>query len=121
MERQLKAMDGGVAAQRLPTKAAKLGPVGAETYVAGVKTRWIDNRLSVTAAIFHTEADNAQTDAPEDPTITSSTANSASTKSRHLCAVTRRVEIVAGYTSLHGRIIEAGAVRVLEGGAGKRC
>ena len=64
------SFDPSAEALSLTTKTANLGPVKAKTYELGAKIDWLDGRLTSTGAIFHTELDNAQTNDPDNPTVT---------------------------------------------------
>ncbi len=63
------SFDPSAEALTLTTKTANLGPVKAETYEAGAKSEWAGGALQLSAAVFHTEVDNAQTNDPDNPTI----------------------------------------------------
>ena len=64
------SFDPSAEALSLTTKTANLGPVKAKTYEVGGKIDWLDGRLSTTGALFNTEVDNAQTNDPDNPTLT---------------------------------------------------
>ena len=62
--------DPSAEALSLTAKTANLGPVKAKTYEVGAKIDWLDGRLNTTGALFRTEVDNAQTNDPDNPTLT---------------------------------------------------
>jgi catecholate siderophore receptor len=104
------SFDPSAEALSLTTKTANLGPVKARTYEAGAKTGWLDGALALTGAVFRTEVDNAQTNDPENPTITVLNGDQRVDglelgASGHL---TRQWEIFAGYTYLDGKTISSG-------------
>jgi len=104
------SFDPSAEALTLTTKTAGLGPVKAKTYEAGAKTEWLHGGLSLTGAVFHTEVDNAQTNDPDNPTITVLNGNERVNgleigATGHL---TRHWEIFSGYTYLDGRTIASG-------------
>jgi catecholate siderophore receptor len=104
------SFDPSAEALSLTTKTANLGPVKAKTYEAGAKTLWLDGKLTVTGAVFQTEVDNAQTNDPDNPTITVLNGNQRVNgfelgASGHL---TQQLKITAGYTYLDGDTIASG-------------
>ncbi|MGH7025182.1 MAG: TonB-dependent receptor [Caulobacteraceae bacterium] len=104
------SFDPSAEALALTTKTADLGPVKAKTLEAGAKTRWLDGGLTLTGAVFRTEVDNAQTNDPDNPTLTVLEGDERVdgvefTASGHLSS---KLEIVAGYTYLDGRTIASG-------------
>jgi catecholate siderophore receptor len=104
------SFDPSAEALALTTKTANLGPVKAKTYEAGAKTGWLGGAVSLTGAVFRTEVDNAQTNDPENPTITVLNGDQRVDGlelglSGHL---TRQWEVFGGYTYLDGRTIAAG-------------
>jgi len=104
------SFDPSAEALALTTKTANLGPVKAKTYEAGAKTGWLGGMLSVTGAVFHTEIDNAQTNDPENPTVTTLDGNQRVNGFELGAAgyLTRQLEILAGYTYLDARTIASG-------------
>jgi catecholate siderophore receptor len=104
------SFDPSAEALALTTKTANLGPVKAKTYEAGAKTGWLGGMLSVTGAVFHTEVDNAQTNDPENPTVTTLDGNQRVNGFELAAAgyLTRQLEIFAGYTYLDARTIASG-------------
>jgi catecholate siderophore receptor len=104
------SFDPSAEALTLTTKTANLGPVKAKTYEAGAKTGWLDGMFSTTAAVFRTEVDNAQTNDPENPTLTILNGNQR-VDGMELGAsgyLTKHLEIVAGYTYLDGKTLSSG-------------
>jgi catecholate siderophore receptor len=104
------SFDPSAEALSLTTKTADLGPVKAKTYEAGAKTSWLDGKFATTAAVFRTEVDNAQTNDPENPTLTILNGDQR-VDGVELGAsgyVTEHWEIVAGYTHLDGKTLSSG-------------
>ena len=104
------SFDPSAEALSLTTKTANLGPVKAKTYEAGAKTLWLDGKLTLTGAVFQTEVDNAQTNDPDNPTITVLNGDQRVNgfelgASGHL---TQQLKITAGYTYLDGETIASG-------------
>jgi catecholate siderophore receptor len=104
------SFDPSAEALALTAKTANLGPVRAKTYEAGAKTGWLDGSLALTGALFRTEVDNAQTNDPENPTITVLNGDQRVDgielgASGHL---TRQWEIFGGYTYLDGKTLSSG-------------
>ncbi len=97
------SFDPSAEALSLTTKTANLGPVKAKSYEAGYKATVLDGLL-LTGAIFHTEVNNAQTNDPDNPTLTVLDGDVRVQgieigASGHL---TGKLEITAGYTYLDG-------------------
>jgi catecholate siderophore receptor len=104
------SFDPSAEALTLTTKTANLGPVKAKTLEAGAKTTLLDGGLLVTGAVFQTEVDNAQTNDPDNPTVTILNGDQR-VRGFELGAsghVTRKLEISTGYTYLDGRTIASG-------------
>ena len=104
------SFDPSAEALTLTTKTSNLGPVKATDYEAGVKSSVLNGALLLTGAIFHTEVDNAQTNDPDNPTITVLNGDQR-VEGIELGAtghITEKLEIVAGYTYLDGRTIASG-------------
>jgi catecholate siderophore receptor len=104
------SFDPSAEALTLTTKTANLGPVKATDYEAGVKSSVLNGGLLLTGAVFHTEVDNAQTNDPDNPTITVLNGNQR-VQGIELGAtgrLTDKLEIVAGYTYLDGKTIASG-------------
>ncbi|HEX5462199.1 MAG TPA: TonB-dependent siderophore receptor [Steroidobacteraceae bacterium] len=104
------SFDPSAEALTLTTKTAALGPVKAKSYEAGAKTQWLDGGLMVTAAVFRTQVDNAQTNDPDNPTITVLNGNQRVDGVELQAAghLTERWEIFSGYTYLNGRTLASG-------------
>jgi catecholate siderophore receptor len=104
------SFDPSAEALSLTTKTADLGPVKATTYEVGGKSSVLDGGLLLTGALFRTEVDNAQTNDPDNPTITILNGNQR-VQGFELGAsghVTRQLELDAGYTYLDGQTIASG-------------
>ena len=104
------SFDPSAEALTLTTKTANLGPVKAKTYEVGAKNAWLNGMFSTTAAVFHTEVDNAQTNDPENPTLTILNGDQR-VEGLELGIsgyLTKQLEIVAGYTYLDGKTISSG-------------
>lgn len=104
------SFDPSAEALTLTTKTANLGPVKARTFEVGGKWNVLDNRLLLTAAAFQVEVDNAQTNDPDNPTLTVLNGDERVDgfelgASGHL---TSKLEITAGYTYLDGQTIASG-------------
>jgi catecholate siderophore receptor len=104
------SFDPSAEALALTADTADLGPVKASSYEAGAKTGWLDGALALTGAVFRTEVDNAQTNDPDNPTITVLNGDQRVDglelgASGHL---TRQWEIFGGYTYLDGKTIRSG-------------
>lgn len=104
------SFDPSAEALALTTKTANLGPVKGKTYEVGTKDQLLDGQLLVTGAIFHTVVDNAQTNDPENPSLTvlngDQRVNGLETSvSGYL---TKHLEIFAGYTYLDGKTLASG-------------
>jgi catecholate siderophore receptor len=104
------SFDPSAEALALTADTADLGPVKARTYEAGAKTGWLDGALALTGAVFQTEVDNAQTNDPDNPTITVLNGDQRVDglelgASGHL---SRQWEIFGGYTYLDGKTLRSG-------------
>jgi catecholate siderophore receptor len=104
------SFDPSAEALTLTTKTANLGPVKAKTFEAGAKTSMLNGGLALTGAVFQTEVDNAQTNDPDNPTITVLNGDQRVRgvelgASGHL---TKHLKILAGYTYLDGKTISSG-------------
>jgi len=104
------SFDPSAEALTLTTKTADLGPVKARSFELGTKTRWLDGGLMLTAALFRTEVDNAQTNDPDNPTITVLNGNERvdGVELQVIGHLTRRWEVFSGYTYLNGRTLASG-------------
>ncbi|GGF26901.1 ligand-gated channel [Aliidongia dinghuensis] len=104
------SFDPSAEALTLTTKTAGLSPVEAKTYEVGGKTSWLGGMFNVTGALFHTEVDNAQTNDPDNPTITT-LAGDQRVRGFELGIngyITPAWEIYAGYTYLDAKTIRSG-------------
>jgi catecholate siderophore receptor len=104
------SFDPSAEALTLTTKTADLGPVKAKSYEIGAKNSWLDGMFSTTAAVFHTEVDNAQTNDPENPTLTTLNGDQR-VEGLELGIsgyVAKHLEVVAGYTYLDGKTLSSG-------------
>jgi catecholate siderophore receptor len=104
------SFDPSAEALTLTTKTANLGPVRAKSYETGAKESLLGGGLLLTAALFRTEVDNAQTNDPDNPTLTTLNGNQRVDglqlqASGHL---TRNWELFAGYSALDGKTISSG-------------
>jgi len=104
------SFDPSAEALALTTKTANLGPVKARTFEGGAKYSLMGGMLTATGAVFHTVVDNAQTNDPENPTITTLNGNQRVNGAELGLSgyLTRQLEITAGYTYLDGRTIASG-------------
>jgi catecholate siderophore receptor len=104
------SFDPSAEALSLTTKTADLGPVKAASYEVGAKSSVLGGGLLLTGALFHTEVDNAQTNDPDNPTITVLEGNQR-VQGLEIGAtghITQQLEIQAGYTYLDGKTISSG-------------
>jgi catecholate siderophore receptor len=104
------SFDPSAEALSLTTKTANLGPVKGKTYEVGTKDQLMDGQLLFTGALFHTVVDNAQTNDPENPTLTELNGNQRvnGLETSLTGYLTRHLEITAGYTYLDGKTIASG-------------
>ena len=104
------SFDPSAEALALTTKTANLGPVKANTYEAGAKSGLLDGALAVTAAVFRTQVNNAQTNDPENPTVTVLNGDQRVDGLELGAAghLTAKWEIFGGYTYLDGRTVSSG-------------
>lgn len=104
------SFDPSAEALTLTTKTAGLGPVKAKGYEVGAKTTWLNDGLLLTGAVFRTEVDNAQTNDPDNPTITVLNGNERvdGFELQVKGHLTERWEILSGYTYLDGRTLASG-------------
>lgn len=104
------SFDPSAEALSLTTKTANLGPVKGKTYEVGTKDQLMDGQLLLTGALFHTVVDNAQTNDPENPTLTELNGNQRvnGLETSLTGYLTRHLEITAGYTYLDGKTIASG-------------
>ena len=104
------SFDPSAEALTLTTKTANLGPVKAKSYETGAKESLLGGGLLLTAALFRTQVDNAQTNDPDNPTLTILNGNQRVDglqlqASGHL---TRNWELFAGYSALDGKTLSSG-------------
>jgi catecholate siderophore receptor len=104
------SFDPSAEALTLTTRTANLGPVEAYTLEAGAKATFLNGGLLATGAIFRTVVDNAQTNDPDNPTVTVLNGNQRVEGfelglSGH---ITRKLELTAGYTYLDGTTLASG-------------
>ena len=104
------SFDPSAEALTLTTKTADLGPVKAKSFEVGAKNSWLNGMFSTTAAAFHTEVDNAQTNDPENPTLTILNGDQRveGVELGISGYVTKHLELIAGYTYLDGKTLSAG-------------
>ena len=98
------SFDPSAEALSLTSGTADLGPVKGTTYEVGSKSSLMDGRLLLTAALFHTEVNNAQTNDPDNPsqTLLNGDERVQGLEVGLTGHLTSRLEIVAGYTYLDG-------------------
>ncbi|MGH8290420.1 MAG: TonB-dependent receptor [Steroidobacteraceae bacterium] len=104
------SFDPSAEALTLTTKTADLGPVKARSFEVGAKSAWLSDRLMLTQALFRTEVDNAQTNDPDNPTLTVLNGNERveGVELQAIGHLTTRWEIFSGYTYLDGRTLASG-------------
>lgn len=104
------SFDPSAEALTLTSKTANLGPVKAKSFEVGAKTQWLNGGLMVTTALFRTEVDNAQTNDPDNPTITVLNGNERvnGLEVQAVGHLTERWKIFCGYTYLDGRTLASG-------------
>jgi catecholate siderophore receptor len=104
------SFDPSAEALSLTTKTANLGPVKAKTYEVGGKIDWLDGRFNTTGALFSTEVDNAQTNDPDNPTLTVLNGDQRVRGAEFGLAgyVTDHLELQASYTYLDGVTLSSG-------------
>jgi catecholate siderophore receptor len=93
----------------LASSSAALGPERDRTFELGAKTAVLNGGLALTGAIFDTEQTNARVADPVQPTL-QTLAGDIRVRGLELNAVgylTRRWEIIAGYTYLDARTIKS--------------
>jgi catecholate siderophore receptor len=104
------SFDPSAEALTLTSKTADLGPVKAKSFEVGAKSEWLNGGLMLTQAVFRTEVDNAQTNDPDNPTITVLNGNERvdGVELQAIGHLTRRWEISSGYAYLDGRTLASG-------------
>ena len=104
------SFDPSAEALTLTTKTANLGPVKAKSYEAGAKESLLGGALQLSTAVFRTEVDNAQTNDPDNPTLT--ILNGAQRVDGLQLQVaghlTMNWELFAGYSLLDGSTVSSG-------------
>jgi catecholate siderophore receptor len=104
------SFDPSAEALTLTTRTANLGPVKAQTYETGAKQSLLGGGLLVSAAAFRTEVDNAQTNDPDNPTLTILDGDQR-VDGLELQAnghLTKNWELFAGYSLLDGKTVSSG-------------
>lgn len=106
------SFDPSAEALTLTTRTADLGPVKAHSYELGAKTELRGGALLLTGALFRTEVDNAQTNDPDNPTITVLNGNERVEGFEFGATgyLTPHWELYSGYTYLDGRTLASGTV-----------
>ena len=104
------SFDPSAEALSLTAKTANLGPVKGKTYEVGTKDQLLDGQLLFTGALFHTVVDNAQTNDPENPSLTVLNGNQRvnGLETQLTGYLTKHLEITAGYAYLDGRTLSSG-------------
>ena len=104
------SFDPSAEALSLTTKTANLGPVKAHTYEAGAKLGVLDGNVSLTGAVFRTEVDNAQTNDPENPTVTVLNGDQRVDGLELSVSgyLTQKWELFGGYTHLDPKTLSSG-------------
>jgi catecholate siderophore receptor len=104
------SFDPSAEALTLTAKTADLGPVKARNFEAGAKSEWLNGSLMLTQAVFRTEVDDAQTNDPDNPTITVLNGNERvdGVELQAIGRLTRHWEVFSGYTYLDGRTLASG-------------
>ncbi len=104
------SFDPSAEALTLTAKTANLGPVKATSYETGAKESLLGGGLLLSAAVFRTQVDNAQTNDPDNPTLTVLNGNQR-VDGLQLQAnghLTRNWELFAGYSLLDGKTVSSG-------------
>jgi catecholate siderophore receptor len=104
------SFDPSAEALSLTAATSALGPVKATSYEVGAKTALLDGKLLATGALFRTQVDNAQTNDPDDPSITVLAGNQRVDGFELGLSgrITEDWEILAGYTYLDAKTIASG-------------
>jgi catecholate siderophore receptor len=104
------SFDPSAEALTLTTKTANLGPVKATSYETGAKESLLDGGLLVSAAVFRTEVNNAQTNDPDNPTLTILNGDQrvAGLELQANGHLTKNWELFAGYSLLNGKTLSSG-------------
>jgi catecholate siderophore receptor len=104
------SFDPSAEALTLTTKTANLGPVKAKSYETGAKASLLGGGLQLSAAVFRTEVDNAQTNDPDNPTLTTLNGDQR-VEGLQLQAtghLTANWELFTGYSLLDSKTISSG-------------
>jgi catecholate siderophore receptor len=104
------SFDPSAEALTLTTKTANLGPVKAQSYETGAKESLLGGGLLLSAALFRTQVNNAQTNDPDNPTLTILNGDQR-VDGLELQAnghLTKNWELVAGYSLLDGKTVSSG-------------
>ncbi|HEY1900489.1 MAG TPA: TonB-dependent siderophore receptor [Steroidobacteraceae bacterium] len=104
------SFDPSAEALTLTTKTANLGPVKATSYETGAKESLLGGGLMLSAAVFRTQVNNAQTNDPDNPTLTILDGDQR-VDGMELQAtghLTRNWELFAGYSLLDGKTVSSG-------------
>jgi catecholate siderophore receptor len=104
------SFDPSAEALTLTTKTANLGPVKAKSYETGAKESLLDGGLQLSAAVFRTEVDNAQTNDPDNPTLTILNGDERvdGLELQATGHLTKNWELFAGYSLLDGKTLSSG-------------
>ena len=110
------SFDPSAEALSLTTKTANLGPVKGKTYEVGTKDQLLGGQLLFTGALFHTVVDNAQTNDPENPSLTVLNGNQRvnGLETQLTGYLTKHLEITAGYTYLDGKTLSSGTAAYVD-------
>jgi catecholate siderophore receptor len=104
------SFDPSAEALALTAKTSNLGPVKGRTYEVGGKANVLGGQLLVSGAVFRTVVDNAQTNDPENPSLTVLNGNQRVQGFEAYASgyLTKKLELTAGYTYLDGKTISSG-------------
>jgi catecholate siderophore receptor len=104
------SFDPSAEALTLTTKTANLGPVKANSYETGAKESLLGGALQLSAALFRTEVDNAQTNDPDNPTLTTLDGDERvdGLQLQATGHLTTNWELFAGYSLLDSKTISSG-------------
>jgi catecholate siderophore receptor len=104
------SFDPSAEALTLTTKTANLGPVKATSYETGAKESLLEGGLLVSAALFRTDVNNAQTNDPDNPTLTILNGDQRvdGLELQATGHLTRNWELFAGYSLLDGKTLSSG-------------
>jgi catecholate siderophore receptor len=104
------SFDPSAEALTLTTKTANLGPVKATSYETGAKESLLGGGLMVSAALFRTQVNNAQTNDPDNPTLTILNGDQRvdGLELQATGHLSRNWELFAGYSLLDGKTLSSG-------------